>query len=307
MSDESPQDRHMRELWQGQQTEGVHMSVEQIRASAGKFQRRIQGRNLREYIAAAVVAVFFGFEFGRTDDPLARTGFGLVIAGMCYLVWHLHTNGSSSSLPEDVGISTCIQFQRRELVRQRDLLTGVWRWYLGPLIPGLAAVGLTPLAKDSHSELYRLPAAAPFYSTALASCVISQAAVDHVSVNCPRATTLTRLELSMPGWTAHVNGSSTNITSDNGLTETIALPAGASTVTYSFLPPHEELAALLAAISFLVMAATWVPRRFTRRHKNSDEPNPQESDETAPLDETPSTVDVNTDASIEAVNSAPAG
>ena len=176
-----------------------------------------------------------------------------------------------------------------------------------PLIPVLAAVGLTPLAKDSHSELYRLPAAAPFYSTALASCVISQAAVDHVSVNCPSATTLTRLELSMPGWTAHVNGSSTNITSDNGLTETIALPAGASTVTYSFLPPHEELAALLAAISFLVMAATWVPRRFTRRHKNSDEPNPQESDETAPLDETSSTVDVNTDASIEAVDSAPAG
>jgi hypothetical protein len=109
----------------------------------------------------------------------------------------------------------------------------------------------------------------------------------------------------MPGWTAKVNGSSTNITSDNGLTETVALPAGTSTITYSFLPPHEELAALLAAISFLVMAATWLPRRFTRRHKNSDEPNPPVSDETAPIDETTSTVDVDTDTSIEAADSAP--
>jgi hypothetical protein len=177
MSDESPQDRHMRELWQSQQTEGVHMSVEQIRASAGKFQRRIQGRNLREYIAAAVVAVFFGFEFWRAGDPLARTGFGLVIAGMCYLVWHLHTNGSSSSLPEDVGISTCIQFQRRELLRQRDLLTGVWRWYLGPLIPGLAvllvAFGRANPGHLKHPALVVVPEAIFFALIFLAIAIMN--------------------------------------------------------------------------------------------------------------------------------------
>ena len=37
------------------------MSVEQIQASAGSFQRRIQWRNAREYVAAIAVVVFFGW------------------------------------------------------------------------------------------------------------------------------------------------------------------------------------------------------------------------------------------------------
>ena len=47
MCDESQNDRQIREIWQTQPTEGVRMSVEQIQASAGSFQRRIQGRNAR--------------------------------------------------------------------------------------------------------------------------------------------------------------------------------------------------------------------------------------------------------------------
>ena len=113
------------------------MSVEQIQASAGSFQRRIQGRNAREYVAAIAVVVFFGWEFSRTPDLLSRIGFGLMIAGMFYMVWMLLSQGSGRHLPEDAGRSSFIEFQRGELVRQRDLLSSVWRWYLGPLIPGL--------------------------------------------------------------------------------------------------------------------------------------------------------------------------
>jgi len=31
-----------------------------------------------------------------------------------------------------------MEFYRGELVRQRDFLREIWRWYLGPLIPGPA-------------------------------------------------------------------------------------------------------------------------------------------------------------------------
>jgi len=116
------------------------MSVEQIQASAGSFQRRIQWRNAREYVAAIAVVVFFGWEFSRTPDLLARIGFGLMIAGMFYMVWALLSRGSGRALPEDAGRSSFIEFRRSELVRQRDLLSSVWRWYLGPLIPGMAVL-----------------------------------------------------------------------------------------------------------------------------------------------------------------------
>lgn len=138
MDSESSEDRRIQELWQGQQTEGFRMSVEQVRMSAGKFQRKIGWRNVREYAAALFVVIFFGFQFIRAGDLLARIGLGTVIASMFYIVWVLHSKGSARALPKDAGLASCVQFQRRELERQRDLVGSVWRWYLGPMIPGLA-------------------------------------------------------------------------------------------------------------------------------------------------------------------------
>ncbi len=156
MGSESSPDR-MKELWQGQQTEGARMSVEQIRMSAGKFQRTIGWRNVREYVAALAVTIFFAYDFVRTDDVLARIGFGLLIAGTAWVVWQLHAQGSAKRVPEDAALSSFIEFQRRELMRQRDLLRGVWRWYLGPLIPGLvvliASFGRTNAHQVKHPEL----------------------------------------------------------------------------------------------------------------------------------------------------------
>jgi membrane protein implicated in regulation of membrane protease activity len=54
-------------------------------------------------------------------------------------------------LPKDAGLTTCIEFQRRELERQRDLLSNVWSWYLGPLIPGMAVlITAYALANPAH-------------------------------------------------------------------------------------------------------------------------------------------------------------
>jgi hypothetical protein len=140
MSDESSQDRRVKELWQSQPTEGVRMSIHQIRVSAGTFQRRIQWRNLREYVAAIAMVAFFSYEFWRAGDVLLRIGFGLIVAGIFYLIWHLLSKGSWRPLPEDAGLSSCIEFQRRQLEQQRDLVSSVWRWYLGPLVPGMAVL-----------------------------------------------------------------------------------------------------------------------------------------------------------------------
>jgi len=134
-----------------------------------------------------------------------------------------------------------------------------------PLDPTLSAVGLTRVAQDSRSYLYRLPNPSNFYVTGLSTCVISHSTIDHVSVQCPSATTLTRLELSMAGWRAHVNGTTVPITSSNGLTETVAIPAGTSTISFDYLPPHEDLAGLGALVALLAMTLRWLPRRTRRR------------------------------------------
>lgn len=136
MKNDSPPMNRLASIWQHQQTEGIHMSAEDLRRRAKKFQRTVSWRNAREYIAAVVVVVFFGLEFWRTNDILTRVGFALMIAGLVYLVWQLRRKGSSLDLPAESGLQSDLAFFKGQLERQRALLQGVWRWYLGPVIPG---------------------------------------------------------------------------------------------------------------------------------------------------------------------------
>jgi len=140
MTNESPPNDRLKSVWQNQPSEGMRMSVDEIRQRAGKFQRKIYWRNAREYVAALVVLAIFGFDFWHTSDALARVAFGLIIAGTLYVMWNLHERGASRSLPADLGLASGLDFYRLELERQRDLLRSVWSWYLGPMIPGLVVL-----------------------------------------------------------------------------------------------------------------------------------------------------------------------
>ena len=127
-----------RDLWQNQEVEQVKISTEELRAKASKFQKRIRWRNVREYVAGWIVVVWFGFQAVRATTVIPRISFGLIVAGALYIVWYMHTRGQARGLPPDMGRETCVEFHRRELERQRDLLRDIWKWYLGPLLPGLA-------------------------------------------------------------------------------------------------------------------------------------------------------------------------
>jgi hypothetical protein len=165
MGNESSHDDRIRELWRSQHTKGFSMSIDQIRANATKLQRNVKWRNTGEYVGAFVAVVLFAFQFWRSEDPLARVGCGLIIAGVLYIAWHLHSRGSWRQLPEDMGLSSSVEFQRRELERQRNLLQGVWRWYIAPMIPGLAvliAAGWRKTPKHEFITLFAIAAAAFF-------------------------------------------------------------------------------------------------------------------------------------------------
>lgn len=155
MNSKREEDRDMRELWINQKTEGVQMSIEQVRNEAGRFERKIQWRNLREYIVAIAIVLFFGWLFLKVHDLLPRVGCGLIIAGTAYVTWHLLSHGSPGVIGENAGLASWIEFRRQELVRQRDLLRGIWRWHLGPLVPGLAVMYLAfvRVALSSHSHM----------------------------------------------------------------------------------------------------------------------------------------------------------
>lgn len=135
---ETPNNR-AQQIWQSQPVEGTKMSVEAIRLRAGKFERKISRRNLRESIAALGVIIFFAYFIATTHDLLFRIAWAVFVAGMIWLIVQLQLRGAPNRMPAEIGASTCLEFFRSELVRQRDLVKDVWGWYLAPMVPGYLA------------------------------------------------------------------------------------------------------------------------------------------------------------------------
>lgn len=119
------------------------MSAEAIRLRAGKFERRISRRNLRETIIAAGVIGFFGYSLATTPQILLRITWGLFIIGMIWMTINLYRKGTPKTMPGDMGSSSCVEFFRSELERQRDLIENVWPWHLAPLVPGYLALNIS--------------------------------------------------------------------------------------------------------------------------------------------------------------------
>ena len=123
--------------WQAQSFTLPQRTAEDFLAETTAFQRRIARRNLREYVAGAVVVAGFCFYIWWFPYWVTRLGAVLVVLGTLVVMWQLHRRAASRAVPEDFAVN-CLQFQRTELARQRDALRTVWLWYLGPLVPGLA-------------------------------------------------------------------------------------------------------------------------------------------------------------------------
>ena len=128
----------VRNLWQCQNVEHTPMTLEQIREKARNYQRKIRLRNGVECAAIAATSVFFVWTIIRIPLAGMRVGAALCVLGGWYVAYQLHRRAWPRIAPADLALTNCMEFHRGELVRQRDYLRGIWRWYLGPFIPGLA-------------------------------------------------------------------------------------------------------------------------------------------------------------------------
>ena len=126
----------LQRLWQCQPVAATPIDMEQIRRKADRLHRRVRNRNLRE-IAACIVAIVMLTWVGLSKhDLLSRVSCGLLILGTLYVIWHFLRYGQSKRLPADLALMDAVTFHIRELVHQRDLLRGVFWWYLAPFCPG---------------------------------------------------------------------------------------------------------------------------------------------------------------------------
>ena len=146
----------LNKLWQDQPAGKVPMTVEDIRNRAGRLEKKTGWRNLREYAGAAFVlttCVAFGW---REKNVTVLIGAAFMVLATAYIVYHLHRFGAVRSMPSDLGLKDCLDFHRAELVRQRDLYLGVWRWYSLPMVPGWALIMIGRAIERPDRRLFAL-------------------------------------------------------------------------------------------------------------------------------------------------------
>lgn len=135
--------------------------------------------------------------------------------------------------------------------------------------------GLRSVFHDRHFWILALPSPTPFYSTVGDSCRLSPRGQDVVAATSTAPGTVIRNELDYPGWVATVDGRPTPVSGGGkGLVTEVRLPAGRSTVVFSYAPPQIDLAVAGFALGALILVglpvATWRLRRPRRRHKQRD-------------------------------------
>lgn len=114
------------------------------------------------------------------------------------------------------------------------------------------ALHLRLVYSDPLVNIYRLPAPRSLYSVTAGNCALTEEGYGRIDADCTRKTVVLRRELSMPGWSATVNGHPARL-GTAGVFQTIVLEPGNSVVVFSFLPPHERgaFAALLVGLILL--------------------------------------------------------
>ena len=141
-------------VWQNQPLENQPMPLEEIHRRARQFEKRIQNRNLREYLGGAFALAIFTFDIFKFPTPVARTGCVLIIAGTLYVMFQIYKRAAPGRLPADSALTASLEFHRRELVRQRDLLRSVWLWYIAPIVPGLVVFVAGIMPRNAAGSLW---------------------------------------------------------------------------------------------------------------------------------------------------------
>lgn len=131
--------------WQHSATATTLPPLDELRARADSFRSKIVRRNWIEYAAGLLAVIAFGASALLVPLPAMQIGSVMVVVGVLVVLWQLHRRTSPLTPMDHGGQLAVLDFQRRELVRQRDALNSIFTWYLLPLLPGMAVLYASPV------------------------------------------------------------------------------------------------------------------------------------------------------------------
>lgn len=124
--------------WQDAAADASFSEPSECAARSDKFERRIRIRNRIEYGAGVLVTLLFGGTAAAAfvkDELLIGLSMLAIVLGVFVSLWNLRKRASNlARRPEDA----CLEHLRRQYSHQARALSTISRWYIGPMLPGVA-------------------------------------------------------------------------------------------------------------------------------------------------------------------------
>lgn len=136
-------------LWKAQAVQPRLLSADEIHRRHAALERRLGRRNLIEYLTAAmmIVAVVGLVLLDIRLGAFGTGSIGLILLGIGggVVAWQLHRRTGGRAAID--GARPSIEAYRDTLRRERDALASVARWYIGPMVPGMATIYVSAFLK----------------------------------------------------------------------------------------------------------------------------------------------------------------
>jgi hypothetical protein len=150
-------------IWLNQPTEIPTMTLKLIQQRSRDLRARTRRKLLGTLAGPLAAGLFYAYgmkEFASLRQVLQPL-FAFALAWSLAGVYFLNRGMWSAVMPADAGLSTGLEFCRREIERQRDLVRRVLLWTFGPI---MLTIGTFILALAMVSTKHRglLPNGLPF-------------------------------------------------------------------------------------------------------------------------------------------------
>ncbi len=128
----------------------------------------------------------------------------------------------------------------------------------------LRAAGLQEVQETPGAAIYQLSQPAAYFDTGASNCDANIVSLDEVIFNCSKAAHVIRRELYFPGWTVKSGHKAISIKKTDRLFQDIAIPQGATKLTFYFEPPYIKYGYVAYVLGVLLLILALLPPRIFR-------------------------------------------
>jgi hypothetical protein len=127
----------------------------------------------------------------------------------------------------------------------------------------------TLVLRSPTTWVYRVAGTSPYFTSTNPTCTVQAQSGQAARVSCPTSTTLVRRETYMPGWTAAVDGHTSEVRQYGDAFQAVTVGPGTHHVTFAFAPPriHWAILGFAAGCLCLLSAPLLARARAERRSR----------------------------------------